>query len=67
MKCIECNWTNDLDGTNPLVYHAESKHRDLPRVAEWIATHKALAAAKREQKEDRNNKLIQKMKANGLD
>ena len=50
VKCIECNWTNDLDGTNPLTHHAESKHRDMPRVAEWIAANKALAAAKREQK-----------------
>ena len=51
----------------PLAHHAESKHRDLPRVAEWIATHKALAAAKREQKEYHDRKLIQKMKVNGLD
>ena len=37
VKCIECNWTNDLSGTNALANHAESKHRDLPRVAEWLA------------------------------
>ena len=52
VKCIECNWANYFGGTNPLAYHAEAKHRDLPRVAGWIAEKKALAAAKREQKEE---------------
>ena len=59
VKCIECNCTNDLGGTNPLANHAESKHRDLPRVAEWLAAKKALAAAKRDQKEYSDTKLIQ--------
>ena len=58
VKCIECNWTNDFGGTNPLANHAEAKHRDLHRVAEWIAAKKALAAEKREQKEDSDTKLI---------
>ena len=59
VKCIECNWTNNFGGTNALANHAESKHRDLPRVAEWLAAKKALADEKREQKEDRDTKLIQ--------
>ena len=59
VKCIECNWTNDLGGTNPLANHAESKHRDLPRVVEWLDARTALAIAKREQKEENDTKLIQ--------
>ena len=59
VKCIECNWTNDLGGTNPLANHAESKHRDLPRVVEWLDARRALVLAKREQKEESDTKLIQ--------
>lgn len=59
VKCIECTWTNNLGGTNALANHAESKHRDIPRVAEWLAAKKILAEAKREQKDDRDSKLIQ--------
>ena len=50
VKCIECHWANDFGGTNPLAYHDEAKHRDLPRVAGWIAEKKALSASKRDQK-----------------
>ena len=59
VKCIECNWTNDLSGTNPLAHHAESKHQDLPYVAEWLAAKRALAEEKRKEKEDSDTKLIQ--------
>ena len=46
VKCIECHWTNDFGGTNPLAHHAETKHRDLPRVAEWIAAEKGYCGCK---------------------
>ena len=67
VKCIECHWVNDFGGTNPLAYHAETKHQDLPRVAKWMAEQRALAAAKCEQKEASDTHLIQEMKNNGLD
>ena len=51
VKCLECHWVNDFGGTNPLAHHAETKHQDLPRVAKWMAEQRAIAAAKREQKE----------------
>jgi hypothetical protein len=59
VKCIECNWTNNLGGTNALANHAESIHRVVPRVAEWLAAKTGLADAKREQKEDHDAQLIQ--------
>ena len=67
VKCIECHWVNDFGGTNPLAHHAETKHQDLPRVAKWMAEKRAIAAAKREQKEANDTHLIQEMKDNGLD
>jgi hypothetical protein len=56
--CRLCKWSNDLEGSNPLEFHAFHSHASVPSVKQWKSNKEEKNDVKQEEKKACDNALI---------